>query len=913
MEAGINAMSLGVEEILTAALRDRSARFVFPSEICAEAWLAESLRTGAGALEADRFLGWDRLKELAALVDGRVPADDSLRRIFAANLLAENADLPFLFSIVPPAYAGLWQPFAGYMASRLASLGRLPSAMLAASRSSRDDSAAADWLAVRARYEAFLRGIGRFEPSYEPRALREIEGTTIIFFPELIEDFTEYEAVLEPGPSLRLASLPRKSIATRLSRPETALAELRLVLAEAGELLDSGLEAERIAITVAGLGRYRPYLEREAALLSIPLAVRSGSSLTATPGGRLFAALREAYASGFSFDALRDLLLLPAWPWKNPELGRGIMKEGQRLHAVAPWREGGHVVDAWERSLRGQLLAEYRKLKSRVTAIAAAPDFKSLLRAYNAFKSEFLSQERDDWDSGADLTLARCVVELQGLVKAQAESRLEVKDAFGLFMRSLEATPYVRLGGPAGIPVYEWRVAAGICPERHFVLHASQDALAVPSKEFDFLGEATREELRASADAVGDAASAFIAAYALSGSSVSFSCPQAGFGGEETAHGFLVSMSMEGAEGKTSDSSYGTEAAWLSGRGSRPLRLHRIQALGLAAAAAAIPAAAIDGAFLEAATAALARKRLYREGETRPGIDATAIDYYIACPYAYLYLRLLGAGPEPSGIAFIDSLFIGEVYHAALALLFARIRDADGRFRSEHGTEYRALVGPCLGEAFAQLATKRGAFVGVVLEAYRGRLERFLENLVESEIRLFPGLEVGPLEKELELEYPQVALGVVLRGRIDRISRSQKGNVVVDYKKGGLPSKAQVAPDEGGDIAEAQIPCYLRLVGADEAIDSAWYLSIEGDSRREAGSAACAFGEATGAYVPSSALEPFLEAFDGALRKTVEGIFAGAFPLASKDKQKTVCGNCGARGICRERYALRFDFSGEGA
>ncbi len=900
-----------IERVLRLSLRDRSVRFVFPSEICAEAWLAESLRMGVTAMESSRFLGWDKLKEEAAQLDGKRTSDDYVRRIFAASLLDENAAKPFLATILPPAYAELWQPFAGYLASRLPALGRLPEALNGAvRRGGRDeDPETADWLAVRARYESFLRGIGRFEPSFEPRVLRELRGRTVVFFPELIEDFEEYRSALDAAASVRLVGLPAAPAGVALSRPETALAELRAVLSEAGALLDSGLEAERIAITVAGLDRYRPYLEREAILLSVPLAVRSGSSLAATSGGRLFAALRDAVSSGFSYDSLRSLLSSPAWPWKDPRTGRRIMDEGLRLHAVAPWPEGGKSVDPWERSLRGELLSAYRRLKDRARDVAKAPDFRSLLKAYNSFRSEFLSPERDDWDPGADLTLARCVVEMQGLVAAQAESGLEVKDAFGLFMRALESKPYVSSGAGAGIPVYEWKVAAGIAPERHFILNASQDSLSVPSRGFDFLRQSLREELGSPEK---DSGPAFIAAYSLSGRSVSFSCPQAGFGGEAAAHGSLVSISREMPADGPRDGLYREEAAWLSGRGKTPARLHRAQALGLRAAASAPAGTSGSGALLEPGTAALARKSLYREGDGRAGLDSTAIDAYLSCPYAYLYLRLLRAGPEPSGIAFVDALFIGEVYHAALASLFDRIREADGRFRPERVGAYRDLVGECLGEAFEQLSRRRGAFVGVVLEAYRGRLELYLRNLVDAEAERFPGFEVGPVEREFALEYPAddfpgIPGGVVLRGRIDRISRSGQGAVVVDYKKARLPARARVAPDEGGGIAEAQVPCYLRLVAAaGEKVDSAWYLSIEGEASKEAGSGTCAFGSDKSAYVPKEGLESFLAAFDEALRFTIEGVFAGSFPLAAKEAQRLACADCGARGICRERYALRF-------
>jgi hypothetical protein len=298
-------------------------------------------------------------------------------------------------------------------------------------------------------------------------------------------------------------------------------------------------------------------------------------------------------------------------------------------------------------------------------------------------------------------------------------------------------------------------------------------------------------------------------------------------------------------------------------------------------------------------------------------LDATAIDYYRSCPYAYLYLRLLEAGPEASGISFVDAFFLGDVYHAALEALFSRIKAEDDRFRPERVDAYRLFLGSCLGEAFGRLAEKRGAFVAVILEAYRGRLEAYLSGLLETELEKFPNLEIEALEEELELDYPEFAqsgpgsMGVVLRGRIDRISRSEKGAVIIDYKKGRVPERLQVAPDDSGSIAEAQIPCYLRLVtSSGEELDSAWYISIEGNDRLPSGSAVCAFGDVDakgkGSYVGREELEGLLASFDAVLGDTARGIAAGSYPLAPKETQKDICRDCGARGICRERYALRF-------
>lgn len=920
-QGGIPQMSLGIQEILETELADRSARFVFPSEICAADWLGRALRLPESprALEAERFLGWDRLKEMAAERRDLPPVDDAMRRIFAARALADNEASPYLAALIPPEFAAEWQGFAGYIAARLPALGALPAALRAAQAAGQTvagDARLADWLALRERYEGFLKQVGRFEPSFEPKALRELPGRTIIFFPELIEDFEGYAPSLASCPSVKLVPLPPVSRNVELRRPETAIAEIRETLSEIGGMLDRGDEAADIAVTVADLGRYRPYLEREAKLLSVPLALRSGQPLSATPGGRLFAAIRDLKSTNFSFDSMRDLLLSPAWPWKGKETARDTIRQGMKKHAVASWLEDGRQVDVWMRSLEPAARKWYSQLKNRILAITDAVDFASLLKFYNVFRNEILSTERDDWDPTADLTLARCVEELRKLALAEKAAGMPAPGAFGLFMHKLDTTQYVGKDGEPGVSVYDWRVGAAVYPKRHFVLGSSQDAMVAVYRGYDFLGESLRDALGSGRDAAAD----FIGAYALSGEQVSFSCPVTGFDGEAAAHGRLVSLSggdSTPAEDRHGDPSYRAEADWLAGRGATPARLHAVQLAGLAASGEALPARAGEGASLGAATADAAAALLCREGETSMSLDATAIDYYHGCPYKYLYLRVLGAGAEASGIAFVDDFFIGDVYHATLELLFERIKTEDGRVRPERAEAYRDMIGACLGEAFSGLAAKRGPFVAVVLESYRDKLEAYLSILLETEVSRFPNRDIVGLEAELELRRPELARrGVVLRGRIDRITRSEEGALVFDYKKARIPERAQVAPDPSGAIAEAQIPCYLRLVTArGESVDSAWYLSIEGyGSSVGPGQAVCAFGDqdekGKGAYVGRQSLDRLLEAFDAALRDTAQGIEAGGYPLADKEAQREVCRDCGARGICRDRYALRFGSAG---
>jgi hypothetical protein len=236
---------------------------------------------------------------------------------------------------------------------------------------------------------------------------------------------------------------------------------------------------------------------------------------------------------------------------------------------VAPWTAGGQKVDAWDESLSGQERSWYLGLRRKITDIVRADSFASLRKSYNVFRSEYLAPQGEGWDEGTNLSLARCVEELGELVEAEDATKLRAGAAsFGIFMRVLADKVYVRAGKEPGVSVSDWRVSAGIYPARHFILGASQDALSVPRRGFDFLGEGLRKRLGPAlyadpAEADRDSGPDFIRAYALSGASVSFSCPEVGWDGETSVHGYLLSLppdetAANGREGR--DPSYRDEA-----------------------------------------------------------------------------------------------------------------------------------------------------------------------------------------------------------------------------------------------------------------------------------------------------------------------------------------------------------------
>jgi len=288
------------------------------------------------------------------------------------------------------------------------------------------------------------------------------------------------------------------------------------------------------------------------------------------------------------------------------------------------------------------------------------------------------------------------------------------------------------------------------------------------------------------------------------------------------------------------------------------------------------------------------------------------MDDYATCGFAALSSRLLQAEPEATGIDFADDRFMGEVYHAALEAFWKRVKEEHGAFRPERLAEYRAWIPEAISLGFVRSAERSGPFALAVLEALAARVEWYVLALLDAELEAgsgyFANLEVLDVERERTLRVD--AERVKLSGRLDRVQLKDGKAVIVDYKKSGLPSKEAVRGEELEDgsrrLGETQMPAYQALVESEGlALASAWYASVEGNSRTKAGDFSCALGDGPDAAVPAAGLASIREAFAAALAATAKGLRAGLYPMPDPADQEETCKGCRIRPVCRERYAAR--------
>jgi ATP-dependent helicase/nuclease subunit B len=313
------------------------------------------------------------------------------------------------------------------------------------------------------------------------------------------------------------------------------------------------------------------------------------------------------------------------------------------------------------------------------------------------------------------------------------------------------------------------------------------------------------------------------------------------------------------------------------------------------------------------AAAPHARARAQRGGLSDPEVlarlsardefSATELEVYARCPYRWFYEKAVR--PGSLDVSF-DALGRGDLAHRALAGFYAGIPERLGIARVTPDVLARALE--WMDEAFdtALADSRTPGRRSLSEEEDVARTRRWVRDLVARDQHFLPGS--APLHVELRFGSKDLPAGVptgteavdlggfTLRGSIDRIDEGPAGLVIIDYKTGDVPKRADFERRK-----VLQVPLYAaaaerllcrpvvaglyRSLRAGEArgfwrvdaIDSPGLVSTDGLA--DAGAVA---------QVIDSAIET--------ARGAVAGIRAGAIPVAPASDD--ACRYCAATQLC---------------
>jgi hypothetical protein len=175
------------------------------------------------------------------------------------------------------------------------------------------------------------------------------------------------------------------------------------------------------------------------------------------------------------------------------------MDFGLQYRCKLGYMESSQEVDVWERTFDRHIKREfaglpvykisnfYVELKKNISDLVQSTRFTELARKWQDFEKRYF--DRKIMNPEVDKIIARAMKALEELVIIEerftahtATSKKSFGRVFPVFLSYLQEQKYVYQAFHQGITIYDYKVAATICPTVHFITNMNQEGAAVVYK-----------------------------------------------------------------------------------------------------------------------------------------------------------------------------------------------------------------------------------------------------------------------------------------------------------------------------------------------------------------------------------------------------------------------------------------------
>ncbi|MDR1073855.1 MAG: PD-(D/E)XK nuclease family protein, partial [Treponema sp.] len=656
------------------------------------------------------------------------------------------------------------------------------------------------------------------------------------------------------------------------------------------------------------------------------------------PGGRIFSALSACQGKRWSYAALSGLLLDRAFPWKAKESITTLMEFGLRYHCVSGFPESYpdthppryHEIDVWEKTFeqhRNQEFADvmvssielfYARLKKDIQAFLEANSFAKLREKWHVFEKNHFDSAAID--SETNKIIGKSLASLQELIEIGERFpkiyQRYAGRAFPVFQSYIQEDTYVYESKERGIPVYAYKVAAGIAPPVHFIINMNQDdAAVVYDGRSSFLREDRKNRLCIQDR---DISAEFIKAYCVSAAIPVFTVADRTFSGAATPHrklGDILDGEIVWRRLPVLPDPYQAETAVLSQsaatipavcpsdiqkKGWEAFNVIQKKPDGIDARTTAIPQRDIREEIekrLCTQKRDQAKKRESEDEDVR--LSPSDLDEYLACPCKWVLQRGLGVREKQTEIETLDQRDLGRLYHSILEQLWTRIQENHGRFHIQELDAYKKYLDEEMRQAIDKAQANEGYFQKPIYDMLKPRIKAALEDYLDRDAENLHGKTVVGAEYPLRKSYAEAP---ALSGIADIILKDEEGgHVIRDYKTKTVPSAAELWAGDDDVPQNVQMASYIAMLETGEGnkgtapdapiVKDARFYSID---NRE-------FRPVIDEDNPHSGYEKEIAAVDRVVEKVAIAMRNGEY-MAPKTISRTVCRDCAVSSVCRKPY-----------
>ena len=842
-----------VSEVIARHLKAPASLFVFPSDVSCTSWsdwaIKHTDQTHVRAFNLDQFAAWDNFKgeffrsEDAQLVC--IPA--VVRKMFAEKVISQNNET-HLFKKLISSSEGMKESafgFADWIAKILPELKFWHEHYTRYYVSERPaDEEDEDYETLFSLYTAFLREGGFYEPSYVKENLKSSERKIFIFYPEVLDDFWEFEDTLNAAANVTLVRMPAGEQRPPCVLYEDARRELRFLALRLRKLQYEGVDLRRVAVSVPSLDEVRVYLERELKTYAVPFVVRAGLPYCANSAGDVFQKIKDCAATNFSYDSVRSLLLDGFVPWRDQQMNERLVRAGYERRCVCAIQEGGGKMrDVWLSSLDvgSEERAFYQKLKRALQGFENAPTFKGVLIAWMSFSREFIDDARfkDEQFALSNKMMGKILNELNDLVsleqKYETKLNYRLRSPFDFFVSEIAKKTYEPDEKQYGVNIFPYALAACADFDFQFVLDSSQSSLATPKRMLSFINDEAKRTCLHLTDNEQDAAKLFVNLYAMPQKrgckrQVYFSAARMSFGGFSIVHSSLEEVQPCEEEARSLEEYdfvlHERRSFMADNSGERTIsKAQRCAFANWRNTALRGEASVMSQSLKSKIDFALCNKGVHSGGGTRVKISQSELNSFFFCPRKFVFKNVLTLQEDTLDVELTKPYEIGNLVHKMIELICQRFKGQSGsRVLLFPDTVSRDELCRIADEVFEEAKLKTSfAKSSLALEAIESQkrivcqtVAEFLEQFCSpagGKTVSFGGFYIDGVELEAQRESESTLFDYF--GRIDCVledpdARNEK--IVVDYKTGTLPAIKDCVVDENGNLSDFQMACYVKLL-----------------------------------------------------------------------------------------------------
>ena len=930
-----------IEQTIKTHIHELTSVFVFPTQTAADLWADRATNptvTNVSAVAMERFIAWDSFKgtSIKTKQKNKKSIPSSMRKIFASNLLAENAKSPFFKSIIPQKYAESAQGFLNWLSSLLPSLSVWKAHFESTRQTAQKDDEDDDLLLLYNRYKTFLDEHNLFDPAWEKPPFISDGNHYYVFFPEIFSDYTEYKPLLENSPEdITLIHLkddddPQASADLGESVPSVnffnnSRTEIKAVALHLRKLhTEQKIPWDEICISIPDFDSYGPYIDRELTLYQIPHVMKNAKPLSSSGGGSLFSQIASCVSSDFSYESLKTLLLNKELPWKEPALNNDLLVFGQTNNCICSFMSEGKKIDVWEKSFADRtpsinVINYYKSLKRILTDLVNAPSFEKTREQYFNFRETFFNM--DECPEHTDKLISRCIAELGGLIDLEQEyPECKAPSPFSFFVSSLEDVNYLAQTENLGVQLLPYKAAACAPFSVHIILDSSQSSLAVIYKQLSFLREDKRKLLLGGKDDP-NVTDLFIRLYNMNSTEAPcyFTAASKTFSGYAQASSYLLENDLTKIDAETlfAQDPYKTERTWLLSSLSQtssqatqtssqlassntPNQITHLQQQSFVSwknSSRSVKAAtsSVTKETLEKLKLRLQEKR-YTEGKIR--ISPTHLKKFFGCQREWFLQYIIDLKENSNEAELMDPFALGNLYHKILELFCKKLilnKQTLHLENNELTTAHTNLLLTCIDQAIDD--KKEHSFLArQLLQTTKEALTTVMINTVTEFSKLFEGCTV--YASELKLQYELTEKNILCEGQADCILQEPGDGafILVDFKSsdGSIPKNLYYEPPEPGqkeELPDFQMPMYIYLLKNQTKpieIEKCFFFNVTKASKCE---------------VDLEELKPSSQKLLECIDFYAEQVSTGDF-LNNSQTEFAKCNGCAYRALCRKVFVV---------